>query len=71
MAHLDASGRLGVHFRLTPEERDEMHARAALAGVSVQVFFEAKIFDRPFADERAHGGPRRVVNPQEHLPMTG
>ncbi|TWE07358.1 hypothetical protein BKA23_3371 [Rudaeicoccus suwonensis] len=55
-----------VAFRTSKGRRDEIKRRADEAGVSVQIYLEAKALDLPFAPERPAGKPART---QEELPI--
>lgn len=57
-----------VVFRTSPQGREELKAKAANLGVSVQTYLESLAFDLPLGEDR-RSGP--APQPQLELPMTG
>ena len=61
-----------VSLKLTPNDREELHRRAADAGQSIQEYAISKLFDRPGVKFRPGPPPRKRTNgTDQELPMTG
>lgn len=69
--------RADVLIRMSRSRREELKALAEAAGVSVQVYAEAKLFDEPFKPARLPHNVARTRRPRgshsqsEELPLTG
>lgn len=62
---------LQVKFRLSPERRGILRRLANEAGVSEQVYIEARLFNLPFEAVEAPGRTHGLKRQDPELPLTG